>query len=114
MPVDTLSKKRMQEQRIVGEMIALYCRKNHHGKRGQLCPDCRQLMDYAEQRIRHCPLMEQKTFCSACKVHCYSPRMREQIRTVMRFSGPLMLLYHPVLALRHVGVTIQQKWSQKQ
>ena len=34
--------------------------------------------------------METKTFCSACKVHCYKPEMREQIRTVMRWSGPLM------------------------
>ena len=31
--------------------------------------------------------MEQKTFCANCKVHCYKPEMREQIRKVMRFSG---------------------------
>ena len=28
--------------------------------------------------------------------------MREQIRQVMRFSGPRMLLYHPVLAVWHL------------
>lgn len=27
--------------------------------------------------------------------------MREQIRTVMRWSGPRMLFVHPVLAVRH-------------
>ena len=28
--------------------------------------------------------------------------MREQIRTVMRWSGPRMLFVHPVLAVRHM------------
>ncbi|MCL4190388.1 MAG: nitrous oxide-stimulated promoter family protein, partial [Thermoguttaceae bacterium] len=27
--------------------------------------------------------------------------MRERIRAVMRFSGPRMMLRHPLLALRH-------------
>jgi hypothetical protein len=27
--------------------------------------------------------------------------MREKIRAVMRFSGPRMLLYHPITAIRH-------------
>ena len=46
--------------------------------------------------------MEEKTFCANCKVHCYKPEMREQIRQVMRFSGPRMLLYHPFLAIWHL------------
>ena len=45
--------------------------------------------------------METKTFCSNCKVHCYRPDMRERIRAVMRFSGPRMLLYHPITGIRH-------------
>jgi hypothetical protein len=28
--------------------------------------------------------------------------MREQMRAVMRYSGPRMILAHPVMALRHV------------
>ena len=46
--------------------------------------------------------MENKTFCSNCRVHCYKPEMREKIREVMRFSGPRMLLCHPILAVWHV------------
>ena len=30
--------------------------------------------------------MKEKTFCANCKVHCYKPEMREQIRQVMRFQ----------------------------
>lgn len=97
-------KKRQKEQRIVQEMIYLYCRKNHEGydrKHKKLCRQCLELASYAEQKTGRCPFMGQKTFCSNCKVHCYSPAMRNRIREVMRFSGPRMLLHHPLLAIWH-------------
>ena len=100
--------KREREKRMVSQMIALYCRRNHHTS-GALCPECAALNDYARARSEHCPFMETKTFCSACKVHCYKPAMREQIRTVMRWAGPRMLPVHPVLSIRHVIVTIRAK-----
>ena len=37
--------------------------------------------------------------------------MREQIRTVMRWSGPRMLFVHPVLAVRHMKETMKAKKS---
>ena len=104
-----LAKKRAEEQLLVSEMIALYCRRQHSTPKGLLCPECQELRDYALARIDHCPFMETKTFCSACKVHCYKPAMREQIRTVMRWAGPRMLPVHPILSIRHVVVTIRAK-----
>ena len=101
-------RKREREKRIVQLMIRLYCRK-HHGSRAKLCPECQALADYALQRSQRCPFMETKTFCSNCRVHCYRPEMREQIRRVMRFSGPIMLLYHPVMTLRHVVESQKEK-----
>ena len=92
--------KREREKETVSRMIAIYCRKKHGGK--TLCPDCAALEAYARQRSDRCPFMETKTFCSNCPVHCYKADMREKIRAVMRFSGPRMLFYHPILALRHV------------
>ena len=100
--------KREREKKVVSEMIALYCRKNH-GPKGELCPDCAALDAYAKQRSEKCPFMETKTFCSNCKVHCYKPEMREKIRAVMRFSGPRMLLHHPVMAVRHVIESKREK-----
>jgi len=100
--VNKTETKREREKRVVSEMIALYCRKNHGTKRNDLCVSCRQLRDYAVSRTDKCPFMEQKTFCSNCRVHCYSPEMRERIRTVMRFSGPRMIISHPIMAVRHV------------
>ena len=89
-----------QEKKIVADMIALYCRKVHRSR--ELCPVCKALAEYAMRRSDLCPQKEDKTFCSQCTTHCYSPQMREQIRRVMRFSGPRMLFYHPIAALRHL------------
>lgn len=100
--------KREREKKMVSEMIALYCRKNH-GTRGTLCPECAALNLYAQQRSDKCPFMETKTFCSNCKVHCYKPEMREKIRAVMRFSGSRMIFHHPVAAIRHVIETKKEK-----
>ena len=103
--MDKVEKKRQKEQYVVEEMIRLYSRKNHPKEKrqeGKTCPDCQRLLDYAKQRSQKCPFMEEKTFCANCKVHCYKPKMREQIRQVMRFSGPRMLLYHPFLAIWHL------------
>ena len=53
--------------------------------------------------------MENKTFCSNCKVHCYRPDMREIIRTVMRFSGPRMIFHHLIAAIEHIVETKKEK-----
>ena len=103
--MDKVEKKRQKEQHVVEEMIRLYCRKKHpkeDRQAGQICPVCQELLDYARLRSEKCPFMKEKTFCANCKVHCYKPEVREQIRQVMRFSGPRMLLYHPVLAVWHL------------
>ena len=96
----SIENKRKREKRIVAEMIALYCR-DHHQKE-KPCADCAALIEYAHQRSDKCPFMENKTFCSNCKVHCYKPDMREKIRKVMRYSGPRMMKTHPILAIRHL------------
>ena len=38
-----------------------------------------------------------------------SDEMREKIRKVMRFSGPRMLFYHPVLAVWHLVCSVKEK-----
>ncbi len=102
-----INKKREDEKEMVSLMIRLYCRKNHKTK--ALCSECAELDRYARERSDRCPFMENKTFCSNCKVHCYKPEMREKIRKVMRFSGPRMMLYHPVMAIMHLILTKKSK-----
>ena len=100
--------KREREKETVSYMIALYCKKNHNMKSG-LCNECAELNEYAKLRSEKCPFMETKTFCSNCKVHCYKPKMREEILKVMRFSGPKMIFTHPIMAVRHVTESKKEK-----
>jgi hypothetical protein len=92
-----------REARTIEAMIEIYCRA-HHGTRGALCADCEALLDYAGLRLEKCPYQENKTTCVKCPVHCYKPAMREQVRDVMRYAGPRMLLRHPYLAVMHLLV----------
>lgn len=112
-----IEKKRKKEEYVVTQMIHLYCRKNHqtlyNRKTKTLCSDCAALAEYAVQRSEHCPHIKEKTFCSNCKTHCYSPLMRDKIRKVMRFSGPRIIFYHTCLALWHLICSIKQKKGAK-
>ncbi len=100
--------KREREKRTVALMIRLYCKKKHGTRKG-LCADCEELTRYAMMRSDKCPFMETKTFCSNCRVHCYKPEMREKIREVMRFAGPRMIFKRPIMAIRHVVESKNEK-----
>ena len=113
-------KKRAMEADVMSEMIAIYCRGQGHTNRTPaadaapaLCPDCRRLLDYARDRIIRCPRMDVKSFCSACPVHCYSSDMREQVRAVMRWSGPRMLLHRPIMTLHHIWIDYKARKKEK-
>ncbi len=90
------------EEKTVGKMIALYCRKMHAPGESKLCEQCQNLLDYARKRIIKCPYGRQKPVCSRCKVHCYQQQKREEIRQVMRYAGPRMIYHSPLLALRYL------------
>ena len=99
---DHFSSRRLQrEARTVAAMIRRYCRDRHHTTDG-LCPECAELLAYAHRRLARCPFQEDKTTCGKCPVHCYAPGLRARIREVMRYAGPRMLLFHPLMALRHL------------
>ncbi|WED76343.1 nitrous oxide-stimulated promoter family protein [Aeromonas allosaccharophila] len=90
----------MREQQTVSAMIRLYCQHHHQDPH---CSHCRQLRDFAHQRLRRCRYNHgNKPTCANCTIHCYAPAMRKQIQQVMKWSGPRMLLRHPWLTLRHL------------
>lgn len=90
-----------REKKTLRIMVGMYCRAIH-GQTDCLCADCTRLFDYASDRIEKCPFHEKKPVCGKCPVHCYKPDMREKIRSVMRYSGPKMLLSHPVHGIMHI------------
>lgn len=88
------------EKNTLTLMISIYCRKKHGSK--VLCDECQTLLSYALNRLNHCRYGENKGFCNKCATHCYNKVYQEQIRKVMAFSGPRMIFYHPVMAIKHL------------
>lgn len=107
--MDKIEQKRENEKKIVTEMIYFYCHHKHKTTSGQLCSHCANLLKYAINKCDHCPFMANKTFCSNCKVHCYSETMRMAIKQVMRYSGPRMIIRHPIMVIKHIYYSIKEK-----
>jgi hypothetical protein len=92
-------------KKTVGLMIGIYCRDNHNvsGKNnGALCSFCSKLRDYCYLKLDKCIYGKDKPVCVKCKTHCYSEPVRKEIKTVMRYSGPKMLLSYPFLTVRYI------------
>lgn len=105
-----------KEKQLIPVMIQMYCRGKHKKtrketglKRKEVCPECKELTEYALFRLSKCPFKVNKKFCSFCKIHCYKPDMKEKIKDVMKYSGPRMLKTHPIFAMSHVVQMIQYK-----
>lgn len=95
------NKNRVQKEAdIVRIMIDMYC-KGNHSSNIVLCNECEELATYAESRALNCKFGNKKPVCGKCKIHCYKPSMREKIKKVMRYSGPRMIIKHPVVLAMH-------------
>lgn len=101
-----------QEKKLIEAMMQCYC-KDLHQPDAVLCSDCADLLLYAQTRLDKCAFGENKPNCADCKVHCYKKDMREKIKEVMRYTGPKMLVKHPLLALNHIFQGIIGKWKNK-
>ncbi|MFX1482131.1 MAG: nitrous oxide-stimulated promoter family protein [Promethearchaeota archaeon] len=93
--------KIQKEKATVERMIHLYCEKKHDSSSNQLCADCQRLLQYSHQRLDYCQYGEEKPTCRKCPVHCYRPTMRDEIRSVMRFSGPRLIFRAPIEWIKH-------------
>jgi hypothetical protein len=89
-----------REKHTVAQMMRIYCFLKHKKSKG-LCGECISLLSYAQKRLDGCKFGNDKPACVKCSVHCYQPVMRERIRIVMRFSGPLMPFVHPIETMEH-------------
>lgn len=99
--VEPLTGELAKEFKTIVAMTHIYC-KDHHGSTSGLCTDCFEFTQFAEFRLAKCPFGQIKPTCKHCPVHCYKKDMKELARTIMVYSGPRMLLKHPILAIRHL------------
>ncbi|MFV0471907.1 MAG: nitrous oxide-stimulated promoter family protein [Paludibacteraceae bacterium] len=93
----------------IEKMIHIYCRKKHSTAKGRLCETCNSMLAYATTRLTKCPFGDEKGACADCKIHCYNKQKREEMREIMRFSGPRMLIYYPKDFLLHIFVDRKKK-----
>ena len=94
-------RRQKRERATVVKMITLFCRGNHDSTGSALCDQCEALNRYVLARLRRCPFGNDKPVCDRCPIHCYRIDIREQIKRVMRYSGPRMFLRHPILTVYH-------------
>lgn len=60
------------------------------------------VLSYAMARLNYCRFGEEKPTCKICPVHCYQKKYQDQMKVIMRYSGPRMLLYHPIMSVEHM------------
>ena len=62
-------------------------------------------------RLERCTFGEDKPTCQKCPIHCYKSEMKSQMQEVMRYAGPRMIYYSPILAIAHLvkGITLSKK-----
>lgn len=100
---ELLTGKLLYEHQTIAAMMKIYCRAKHQGQDATgLCDDCRTLLDYAATRLDRCPYGQSKPTCNKCPVHCYKPAQKKMVKEIMIFSGPRMLLPHPIRAIKHL------------
>lgn len=102
-----------RERKTISKMISLYCRSQHGSE--NLCEECRKLEEYAYFRLEKCPFQEKKPACQNCSIHCYKPDMKEQVKAVMKSSGPKMIVHNPYYAIMHIIDTFKKppEWPGK-
>ncbi len=88
------------EIKVIEIMLRIYCKRNHLNQ-PTLCKECLDLINYTRNRISACPYLPDKPTCRECSVHCFKNEYRERIKAVMRYSGPRMIVYHPLIKLLH-------------
>ncbi|MDN2662189.1 nitrous oxide-stimulated promoter family protein [Psychromonas sp. 14N.309.X.WAT.B.A12] len=99
-----LSGKLALEFKTIQMMIKIYCKHHHHSsiKINDMCNECADFIRYAYEKLDRCPYGKIKPTCNKCPIHCYKTEIRSQAKKIMLFSGPRMIFYHPLLAIRHL------------
>jgi hypothetical protein len=106
--------KVQQDLTILTKMLGLFCQAKHPSQTQELCTDCAKLLKYAQKRLTYCRFGDNKPMCARCPIHCYHKDYRTQIRVVMRYSGPRMIVHYPRLCLQHyMGDLWAKIWKQK-
>lgn len=102
--MNKVEKKRQKEQYIVEEMIRLYCRKiiwKRNVRAGRCVRSVRNFQIMRNSEVRNVRLWNKKHFAQTAKCIVINRKERAD-SSGNAFSGPRMLMYHPILAIWHL------------
>jgi len=105
---DLMAGKLDREKVTILKMVKIYCDRFHKAD-GELCADCQDLAEYAVECVTRCQYGEDKPACGLCPTNCFREGCYTQIAAIMRYSGPRMLLKHPLLAFSHIYDAIRRR-----
>jgi hypothetical protein len=97
----------LREKNTIDRMIAIYCK--NHNKNESLCDVCEAILEYVHHRIESCRFGACKPACSRCNVYCYHNEMKSRMKRIMKYSGPRMAIYHPILSIFHFQDVISSR-----
>ena len=120
--MSNLTPAQISDLEVLASFIGLYCKAKHdnrntpvpdalqQGKGTQLllCSECAALLEHGMKKRALCPL-DPKPSCKSCHIHCYTPEYRQQIRTIMAYSGKRMILRGRLDYLWHYYFKKQEK-----
>ena len=98
------TREQNKDIRLIGRFVEVYCIGRHNisqrsdywlpGDLGRLslCQECAGFLGYAVNRRLNCPIEAEKPSCKRCRIHCYAPRQRAQVREIMSYAGKRMIL----------------------
>lgn len=96
-----IKSKISSKKSTISFMINLYC-KNHHNSQNNPCKSCKELIAYSHEKIEKCPNLDSDLTCGNCEIHCYNQEMQQEIRKIMKYSGPRMIFHQPITAIKHL------------
>lgn len=99
----TFNRHQRNDIRIIGTFTEVWCAGHGHQERAvieqpgdlaplRLCPACATFMAYAVARRLNCPLEAEKPSCKHCRIHCYAPQQRAQVKQIMAWSGRRLIM----------------------
>lgn len=85
---------------ILNHMIRIYCKK-HHNTDETLCNDCSDLLEYSENVLNQCEI-DDELDSEKFKYYYDDIEKMEKLKEIMKYSGFRIMLYHPIISIRHI------------
>ncbi len=110
--MDEPTRNKDAKDRATMEAIGcIYCRGNHDSAiRGAdgMCPECRNAIEATLERAAACPYGHESN-CEDCRTHCQRGEAQQEIKRIMRYAAPRMVVRHPLMTATYLKRKLRSK-----